>query len=835
MPLVNALTVRMRLVNGITIGLVAILAPLAGVPRAFGQEAGRENELKTGSRAPYVHRLTLYDENGVAIDPRDESAGPYSPRMTCGKCHPCGEIAGGWHFNAKQGGAAAGRPGEAWLLVDLPSGTQVPISGRGWAGTFRPADEGLSSWKFIKRFGRHTPGGGYGMPDADELRSAPEKARWAVSGPLEIDCMFCHSADLQHDPAEAAVQIEAENFKWAATAALGLAAIRGEARKAPDDWDPALPPSPDHPERDGPRMVWNKSRFDVDDRVLFNIVRRPPNERCYYCHSVREVGPKARAEERSCRDVHLTAGLLCVDCHRNGMDHMMARGYDGEAGERADAGLAAFSCAGCHLGVEGASQAELAQGGRYAAPRPEHWGLPPVHLEKLTCTACHSGPWPEMDAHRFQTSLAHGLGLATRERDADTPPNIVGPVFARQPDGKLAPQRLIWPAYWGRLTGEGVEAYALDSVLKTLKKVDPKRAKASAEKLAALTEEQIGAVLEQLGKTDAGHTPVYVRDGLLYRRGPSGELQKRAFETPAEEGSHGLSPQQANAIQLATAPYRWSLAHDVRPATQALGIGGCTDCHAQGAPIYYGSIAAAGVPSGPEAVQTMYRFRGEDGAKVQAWAAGFVFRPAFKWFGFACAAVVALLLLRVVLNVGSAGGGDGRLGVRAARMEKLVLGLGLVGLVVQLVTGLGTKWTLGRTEGWALLIHMLGAPLLILGVTGAAYFGSARRRCWAGSANSALQKTQAVVYWLSVTCGFVTMTAMLAAMTPLFGTAGQKSLSLLHERAGIGLVIALVMYLVVSVLLGRRRGIDDEIEQAVAAAGRLERDADSCSGSITGR
>jgi hypothetical protein len=799
-------------VNRIAVGLIAVLVLLGGALRVVAQAAESDNELKTGSRAPYVHRLTLYDESGTAIDPNDELAGPYSPRMTCGKCHPCGQIAGGWHFNAERSGSVAGRCGEAWLFLDPLTGTQVPLSGRGWPGTFKPADEGLSAWQFVKRFGAHTPGGAYGTLDRAELADAPEKARWAVSGPLDIDCMFCHSADQQHDPAEAEVQIEAENFKWAPTAALGLAAIRGEARKAPDDWDPMAPPNPDHPEQAGPRIVWNKSRFDADDRVLFNIVRRPPNDRCYFCHTVREVGPNAPDEERSCRDVHLTAGLLCVDCHRNGMDHMIARGYAGEAGDRGEAGLAAFSCAGCHLGVEGASDPELAQGGRYAAPHPEHRGLPAVHLEKLTCTVCHSGPRPKADAHRFQTSVAHGLGLVSRERNADTLPNIVGPVFAHQADGKLAPQRLVWPAYWARLTAERVEPCQFSVVQKAVKKAVPQRGKAPTEKLAALTDEQIGAVLGQLGKTDADHTPVYVRDGTLYQRGPSGELQKCAYQPPPEEededeNEHDRAEQPEDPVQRATAPYRWSFAHDVRPSAQALGAGGCTDCHASDGPIYYGSVAAAGVPSGPQAVQTMYRFRGEDGAEVKAWALGFVFRPVFKWFGFVCAAVLAFVLLRIAMTAAlPRAGGAALIAVRAGRIERLALLLGLLGLVIQIMTGFGGDWILGEVEGWPLFVHMLGAPLFIVGLTGAAVFGAARHNSQVGGSHSGLVKAQAALFWLAVLCGFLTLTLILTAMTPLVSADYQEAVTEFHEYAAIAFVIALGMYVFVSLRLKRHRG-----------------------------
>jgi len=407
--------------------------------------------LESDSRAPYVHRLTLYDEHGTVINPRTERPPPYSPRATCGKCHPYGQISDGWHFNAVDPNEPPGRPGEPWFLVDAREGVVLPVSGRAWPGTFRPEELGISDWQLILRFGRHLPGGGFGEPDPQRLARAKEKLRWTVSGALEIDCMMCHSADFQHDPAEMARQIEAQNFRWAPTVALGLAVIRGEARKAPDDWDPALPPNPDYPEQAGPRLIYDRTRFDGDDRVLFNITRRPANERCYFCHSFREVGPGATNDLLVAQDVHLAAGLLCVDCHRNEIDHRIVRGYPGEAAERNEPALAAFTCEGCHLGAGGAD-VPVALGGRYRAPQPQHRGLPPLHFEKLTCTACHSGPWPDMDAKRFQTAMAHGLGLPARDRRDDQPPLIVGPVFLRQADGRVGPYRMAWV---DRLSGPG--------------------------------------------------------------------------------------------------------------------------------------------------------------------------------------------------------------------------------------------------------------------------------------------------------------------------------------------------------------------------------------------
>ena len=521
------------------------------------QDVRAKETLSSDSEAPYVHRLTLYDHDGTVIDPTDDFAGPYSPKMTCGKCHPYAEISGGWHFNAGAHDEDDGRPGEPWFLRGEPSGIATPITARDWPGTLRPADVGITPWNFVMRFGHHYPGGGYAEPSDDAIAQSDQSVRWDISGTLEIDCMFCHSADQQHDPAEAARQIAKENFKWAPTAALGLAVIRGEARKVPDDWDPMMPPDPDSPETAAPALLWDLSRFDADGRVWFNVTRRPSADRCYFCHSSREVGAQARLTHITSEDVHMRSGMTCVDCHRNGINHMITRGYPGESKMLGSEDLAMYSCAGCHLGWPAARSPESELGGAYGAPRPTHAGLPPLHFERLTCTACHSGPWPQEKAAQFQTAMAHELGIASRERNDSTPPTILGPVFGYDADGRIAPERFV------------------DTTLSL-------------------------------------HKP----------------------DIPGMEF-----------------PYRWAIAHDVRPASQALGVNGCTDCHSLGAPLYFGEVECDAAKSELGRPQLhMYELRDDDPVLARAWSVGFLFRPAFKLFGFACAAIIGLVLLRYVLD-----------------------------------------------------------------------------------------------------------------------------------------------------------------------------------------
>ena len=66
------------------------------------------------------------------------------------------------HFNAMEQDAVQGRRGEPWVWVDTRTGTQLPLSYRGWRGTYDPRHLGISEWEFVLQFGRHMPGGGPG-------------------------------------------------------------------------------------------------------------------------------------------------------------------------------------------------------------------------------------------------------------------------------------------------------------------------------------------------------------------------------------------------------------------------------------------------------------------------------------------------------------------------------------------------------------------------------------------------------------------------------------------------------------------------------------------------
>ena len=591
------------------------------------------------TRATFPHRINIYDEDGRAIVPTEKQpfGKPYSPAKTCGKCHDYESIHTGWHFNAFAG-AEKGRPGEPWMYLDTTTRTQIPLSYRGWTGTWKPADIGLTDFNFVLNFGRHLPGGGVGENGA--AKPADPKSRWHITGRLEIDCMICHAANTTHDYDTRAKQIGWENFQWAPTVAMGLGHVKGKtlyAKSLPNDWNAQEAAKEESDFDPAPQIRSELDKFE-DGHVFFPITRRPTADRCYICHTTESAVDRSQ-RWHSDRDVHLQAGLLCVDCHRNGMNHAITRGYEKEGEQRKDLTLASLSCKGCHMGVEDAGSVTAQLGGRLGAPRPQHVGLPTVHFEKLTCTACHSGSWPSDSPEVIQTSLAHARGVSNQTRMADSPPKIVEPIFLYV-DGKIAPHKMVWPNFWARMEKDTVKPINPTLVKSASKGALPAMREAASEGNNPLTEEQISKTLEGLAAAakDAGE-PVYISGGKLYKRLPTGKL--------------------SSAEHPAAAPYAWPLAHDVRPAQQALGVRGCTDCHSTDSAIMFGKVAALGPVSPDTAEKTMCEMRGDSGLQAWSFASSFTFRPLLKILSLSCAGLIgAVLTLYGFKGLGSLIGGN---------------------------------------------------------------------------------------------------------------------------------------------------------------------------------
>lgn len=598
---------------------------------AAGADKQLLGDVNDGSRAVAVHLIPLIDEEGGKIIPDYVPVLPFSVRQTCSDCHDYGKVSRGWHFNAVDPNIPTGRNGQPWILVDSAIATQIPLSYRAWPGTYRPQQLGVSAWQFVQLFGRQMPGGGPGEL-LDKSDKPEEIIRSFVSGKLEINCLTCHNAHPGQDQAEYAVQIARQNFRWAATAASEFASVTGIAKDLPDTYDYLMPAVMDDTRLRPPAVTYRGNIFDDKKNVLFDIVRKVPNNRCYFCHSNRDIDKARPSKWTKDEDVHLAAGLLCVDCHRNGLEHNITRGYEDEASVSANPLAAVSSCKGCHM-PQGSSASPTA--GRLGAPIPKHAGIPPVHFDKLTCTACHSGPWPVQKTYRTQTARAHGLGVHNIIKSDEMLPHIMSPVFARGPDGKIGAHKLFWPAFWASLKDKKVTPLNLEIVRRTAGVILAKTKRPGSGDWLSLTSENIIEILKSLSsdKTIDGQA-VYICGGKIYRLDDSRLLVEE--EHPA------------------AGAYLWPIAHDVRPAAQSLGVRGCSDCHSTEGAFFFGDVEVdSPLKNQKNMVKKMVDFQELDPVYARRFAFTFVFRPWLKvvTLGF-CAILAAVVLLYALKALG---------------------------------------------------------------------------------------------------------------------------------------------------------------------------------------
>ena len=468
-----------------------------------------------GGRNTPVHRLALNDEFGDAIVPGTPNALPLSTRKTCGQCHDYDAIASGWHFNMSGTNTAHGRRGEPWFLIDPLSGSQIPMSLRGWQGTHTPGQLGMTDWEWTYTFGRHMPGGDRADPKDLYAEGGPH-ARWDVSGPVEINCFACHSQSTDYDHSEWVRLILRQNFRWAATGAIGLGEIRGMGSRVADYWgvlrglnrDDAVYAVPPH-------VVYDTRQFDAKNRTVLQV-GAPRNENCLNCHSTSQAGMPHKDIDG---DVHLRAGMSCADCHGNGEDHAIARGYEGDTTGKMDKTRASASCVGCHMGTD------LARAGRHGAPAPKHVGIPVSHFKELSCTACHAGVTDEGMLAEVRTSRANRMGVYGRARWATPQPFILEPVFVRNEADKIEPRRMTWPAFWGVRSENDAAS------------ISPLRPETVTAACAGLLDvrEQIGALLGTLA-TDPNvpGTPVLAIGGKLFKKHLDGYAEPAGDTTQAD-------------------------------------------------------------------------------------------------------------------------------------------------------------------------------------------------------------------------------------------------------------------------------------------------------------
>jgi hypothetical protein len=99
-------------------------------------------------------------------------------------------------------------------------------------------------------------------------------------------------------------------------------------------------------------------------------------------------------------------------------------------------------------------------------------------------------------------------------------------------------------------------------------------------------------------------------------------------------------------------PYLWPIAHDVRPATQALGAKGCQDCHSTETAIFFGKVSIdSPLASDRKAEWTMNRFEKNLDVDYQSkLARSWRYRGWLKAIGLTAAGLLLLFLLAYVFR-----------------------------------------------------------------------------------------------------------------------------------------------------------------------------------------
>jgi cytochrome b subunit of formate dehydrogenase len=561
------------------------------------------------------------------------------------------------------------------------------------------------------------------------------KARWSETGVIEADCLLCHMPE--YDFTRRNQELANLNFRWAATAGAGLGTIAGKVAAG-----------------EQPTVAYDKTKFDADGNVKVHIAPEPRNETCLNCHAKPDW--KKRGAGFSPRtDVHIAAGLRCVDCHAAGSKaadprirgrevHQFGKGDDPSGWVRNDLDNTVRSCENCHF-----------EGWRNA-PRATHAWLPPLHLEKLACQTCHIptravksalvqasdvyNPAPRIEPapkhiwtfYDQEMAFWNHYGELELFTHKDQPTDVTRPTLIRYKD-KIYPGNRVHSA-WVGFEEEGKpglnQLFMKDFFQMWMQhRADPKN---KFPQLAAITDDNQDGAIEVNRPEEIDALLAATRDYLaatgfpLEGRRLVWVSDSRAYYSSTE--SKELPREQWEATAYASV-YKFS--HDVAPAKAALGSGGCRECHSAASPFFFGAVLDK--PFGPDGKPTWIMQSatlGYDGSPPHYSGLVGAVAAFFKWLTI----VVMALLIGHILIDALARFRTRKLAVKSAstvwvqrfnnhfRTQHLLLMLSVAALFLSGLFLFGTRYpgagwaavltgTFGGLDLWR-VVHRLGGALL---------------------------------------------------------------------------------------------------------------------------
>lgn len=386
--------------RGLILGLNRPL-PLSCPPFKLLDEDGNAINPKVGPDGNPI--LPKYDKDGnvTNINELRFVGKPVSTKKTCGQCHDYDKITHGYHFQMGRDQLFPAVQEDRSDAEKLSPASQGPGYFGKWHLLYQrqltpwnvtdPKEADMSPFEWVVECGICHPGGGPAEYDRTGQRYDEALGKdiggltlfgngdyldqaWEKTGVLEADCFICHFEE--YDYSIRVQEMKKYNFKFAATAATNLAYIFGSVREGQE-----------------PRAYYKTDIFRPDGTVLMHI-RRPNDRQCLACHNLSNAQKRGGDwHNQYTQDVHTEQGIRCIDCHHNDIRHNFQKGSPSGQTVRKDLDNTMLSCKECHeKGEKGAPEFVKA-----------HRFLPPLHLERIDCTACHITHRPFLPAGTIDT------------------------------------------------------------------------------------------------------------------------------------------------------------------------------------------------------------------------------------------------------------------------------------------------------------------------------------------------------------------------------------------------------------------------------------------------
>jgi hypothetical protein len=442
-----------------------------------------------------------------------------------------------------------------------------------------PSEIDKSSFFFVRNCGACHPGGGFGeydrkgnlyyneetkkfgyeLSDDDPnldgdytsftMGKADYVATWDRSGVSEADCLICHLKGYQWK--ERGTVLKGGLFKYGPTVAAGWAAVT-----LSPEWS-------EHPRVEEVDVSYFKKEVADFENLHLQIVRRPPDENCWFCHAVSD-GKKRGRQWSPETDIHKSKGLNCISCHPGDKEHNFAKGDTIQETVRDDLDNTMPSCEDCHY-----------KGKEKKAPKYKH-PFSPRHMKRIACQTCHipyqgaladlvydlsTGSTTVYDTSKFLSSDP----MDPKKSITAIGSNAWYPTI-REFKGRIVPAKSLIVIYCGDLDEKtNVVKPILLWKVRELKK--PPLKDNNGDGIPEInTLDEIKPFLKALkGKDKLGNPvanyPVLIKGGFLYQLDKKGEVEK-------------IKHEQAET-------HDFSLSHNIVSGPTVIGSRGCKDCHSK--------------------------------------------------------------------------------------------------------------------------------------------------------------------------------------------------------------------------------------------------------------